>query len=112
MYHVLQLLQLTAGGQDSPLFQIECHGTWVPLAVSRLRERFKDILKILKLEVKNITFHTYRKSAATLAFQGRASLQSIKAHGTWASDTVWRYITQNQDGSAEVADTLAAMAAP
>ena len=110
VYHIKQLLQLLPGDQDSPLFQIPCYGKWVPLTDSRVRKHFKDVLIKLKLHNKGITFHTFRKSGASLAFQGNASLQSIKAHGTWSSETVWRYIIQNQDGSAEVAHTLASLA--
>ena len=106
VYHVHKLLQITPGHQDSPLFQIEVHGTWVPLTDSRVRKHFKSILTFLQLHDRNITFHSFRKSGASLAFQGQTSLQSIKAHGTRSSDTVWIYIVQNQDGSAEVAQTL------
>ena len=106
VHHLQQLLHTTPGNQDSPLFQVKVHDTWVALTDSKVRKHLKDVLISLQMHNKNITFHSFRKSGAFLAFQGQVSLQSIKAHGTWSSDTVWRYIVQNHDGSAEVAHTL------
>ena len=108
--HLCSLLHVSPGHQDSPLFQIQMYNKWVPLTDSRLRKHLKDVLTSLNLQKSNITFHSFRKSGASLAFQGQASLQSIKVHGTWSSDTVWTYSVQNQDGSAEVAHTLATLA--
>ena len=107
---VRDLLRLTPGNCDSPLFQIQLYGKWVPLTDSRMRKHFTNILNRLNLANSGITFHHFRKSGATLAFNANASLQSIKAQGTWSSDTVWQYILQNQDASAEVANTLASIA--
>ena len=107
---VRDLLCLTPGGPDSPLFQILLYGSWVPLTDSRVRKHFSSVLSSLQLSHSGITFHHFRKSGATLAFNANASLQSIKAQGTWSSDTVWQYIQQNQDASAEVANTLATIA--
>ena len=107
---VKHLLSTTPGHCDSPLFQIKLYGSWVPLTDSRVRKHFKNILTRLNLDKSGITFHYFRKSGATLAFNANASLQSIKAQGTWSSDTVWQYIVQNQDASAEVATTLASIA--
>ena len=106
-----ELLRLTPGNADSPLFQIQLYGSWVPLTDTRLRKHFNSVLKKLNLHHSGITFHYFRKSGATLAFNANASLQSIKAQGTWSSDTVWQYILQNQDASSEVAATLAPIAA-
>ena len=113
VYHIKQLLKSVPGGQDAPLFQVLCYGRWVPLANNRVRKHLKDVIMSPKLHNRGITFHTLRKSGASLAFQGQASLQSIKEHGTWSLDTVWRrYIIQNQDGSSEVARPLAHLACP
>ena len=106
-----ELLRLTPGNADSPLFQIQLYGSWVPLTDTRLRKHFYSVLQKLNLHQSGITFHYFRKSGATLAFNANASLQSIKAQGTWSSDTVWQYIIQNQDASGEVAATLASIAA-
>ena len=105
---VRDLLRLTPGGEDLPLFQVKLYQNWVPLTDTRLRKHFSNILCRLNLHRSGITFHTFRKSGATLAFNANASLQSIKAQGTWSSDTVWTYIVQNQDASAEVAAIMAA----
>ena len=106
---VKDLLDVIPGGDDAPLFQVQLYNKWVPLTDTRLRKHFNTILCKLNLQDSGITFHYFRKSGATLAFNANASLQAIKAQGTWSSDTVWQYILQNQDGSAEVAHTLASL---
>ena len=40
---VKNLLQITPGSQDSPLFKIKLFGNWVPLTDSRLRKHFRTI---------------------------------------------------------------------
>ena len=106
---IRQLLMATPGGQDAPLFQTVYNHKYVPLTDSKVRKHFKDVLTYLNWHTCGITFHSFRRSGASLAFQGDASVDSTKAHGTWSSDTVWRYIVQNQDGSSQVAATLAKM---
>ena len=36
-----------------------------------------------------------------------ASLQSIKAHGSWSSDYVWTYIQESKNSGKEIAKTFA-----
>ena len=97
------LLRLTPGAKNHPLFQIKLHGRWVPLTDTRVRKHLKRILTKLRCQKSNITFHSFRRSGATLAFNSNVSLQGIQAQGTWTSDCVWRYITQNENTSDEVA---------
>jgi hypothetical protein len=40
----------------------------------------------------NITFHSLRRSAASLAFKAGVPLEQIKAQGCWSSEAIWSYI--------------------
>ena len=97
------LLKSVPGTKNSPLFQILSKSAWVPLTESRVRKHFTKVLQKLDLHNSNYTFHTFRRSGATLAFNQNVSLQNIKAHGTWTSDSVWSYISQDANVSGEVA---------
>ena len=49
---------------------------------TRLRKNLSIILKKLKLEKSSITFHSLRRSGASLAFNSHVPLQDIQSHGT------------------------------
>ena len=100
------LLTITPGHKNSPLFQVKCYGSWVPLSDTRLRKQLSRILTFLNLHTKNITFHSFRRSGATLAFNSNIPLQHIQSHGTWTSDAVWQYISQDHNASDLVATTF------
>ena len=100
------ILRLYQGHHNSPLFQIKCFGKWVPLTDTRLRKFLSKILHILGCQNKNITFHSFRCSAATLAFNSNIPMQHIQSHGTWTSDAVWGYIIQDHEATNLVATTF------
>ena len=97
------LLALTPKGSNLPLFQIKVNQTWVPLTDTKVRRHFSLILSKLNLG-PGYTFHTFRRSGATFAFNNNVSLQNIQKHGTWTSDCVWRYITDTVNAGEQVAD--------
>ena len=97
------LLRLAPGSNNSPLFQVQYQGSWVPLTDTRLRKNFSQILKNLHLSGSNITFHSLRRSGASLAFNSHVPLQNIQSHGTWTSECVWSYITQDHNASDQMA---------
>ena len=100
------LLSLTPSGPNRPLFQIKLGHQWVPLSDTRLRKQFSIILARLQLAKSNITFHSLRRSGATWAFNAKVPLQNIQSHGTWTSECVWSYITQDHQASDAVALTF------
>ena len=101
-----KLLKLTPKGSNAPLFQIQNRGSWVPLSDTRLQKMFNVVLNRLQLKTSSITFHSLRRSGATLAFNSSVPLQSIQSHGTWTSECVWSYITQDHQASDTVATTF------
>ena len=54
------------------------------------------------------TFHSFRRSGGTFAVNANVPMQTIKSHGTWTSNAVWRYITQDQNIYEQVAMVLKA----
>ena len=100
------LLALTPGGSNLPLFQIKVNQTWVPLTDSKVSRHFSLILCKLNLGDAGYTFHIFRHSGATFAFNNDVTLQNIQKHGTWTSDCVWRYITDTVNVGEQVADMV------
>ena len=82
------LLKSSPKGKNLPLFQVQCFGKWVPLTDTRLRKQLSKILKFLQLQDKNITFHSFRRSGATWAFNSNIPMHHIQSHGTWTSEAV------------------------
>jgi integrase len=59
------------------------------------QEHLRRVLKRLVLTLNfpsQLTFHSFRRSGASLAFASGIPFQAIHAHGTWASDSLWAYI--------------------
>ena len=77
---------------NDPLFAIFKANTWSPLTDSMVRKHLKRVLRLLQLHHHNFTFHTFRRSGASWAFQHGVPIEAIKQQGTWSSDCVWRYI--------------------
>ena len=64
------------------------------------------VLAKLQLDKAGFTFHIFRLSGATFAFNNDVTLQNIQKHGPWTSDCVWRYITDTVDAGQQVANML------
>ena len=78
------MLKAIPGDSNDPLL--------VPLTDSVARKHLKLVSQLLYLP-SPLTFHLFRKSSATWAFQHGVSLQHIMLHGTWTSDCIWRYVS-------------------
>ena len=103
---VKQVLHMSSGNNNSPLFQVKCFDKWVPLTDTRLRKFLSKIFKILHLDSLGYTFYSLRCSGATLVFNLNVPTQDIQSHGTWTSEAVWTYITQDHNESASVAHSF------
>ena len=99
---IKNLLAITPGSQNSPLFQYKNSGVWIPMTHSQVRAHFKILLKKLNMHQSSLTFHAFQRSGATFAFNANVDLQAIHSHGTWTSECVWRYI----NASDQVASTF------
>ena len=95
--------------QDSqPLFQINTARGWQVLTDSRIRKCLASVIKRLGFSKSFFTFHSFRRSGATLAFNSHVPLLDIKWHGSWSSDCVWTYIKQDHTMGENVADSFIA----
>ena len=99
-------MAITPGPSNSPLFQYKSNSQWQPLTDTQVRRHFALILKKLNLHNSNITFHAFRHSGATYAFNSNIELQHIQSHGTWTSECVWKYITTDHNATDQVALTF------
>ena len=65
---------LTPKGSNYPLFRVKLHQTWVPLTDSKVRHHLSLLLSKLNLGDAGYTFHTFRCSGATFAFNNNVAL--------------------------------------
>ena len=93
------------GASNSPMFVVGNSG--VPVIQSNIRNALKIISNILDLPSGFLTFHAFRRSGATFAFNHSVSLQNIQSHGGWKSQAVWSYLTQTHKGTVRVASAFA-----
>ena len=92
------------GFDNLPLFQCKQKSNWVPLTDTKVRMHFSLILSRLDLHGSGYTLHAFWRSGATFAFNNNVDLQNIQRHGTWISDGVWRYITDDANAGDQVAE--------
>ena len=85
-----ELFQLYPMSSHSSLFQLPSPGGSSPLTDSRVRKTLKIVNLKLGFHSAFFTFHDFRRSGATFAFNSNVPIQEIKCHGTWSSDCVWQ----------------------
>ena len=72
------MLRLVPGSSNDPLFAIFKANKWSPLTNSTVREHLKRVLLLLQLQHHNFTFHTFRRSGASWAFEHGVPIEIIK----------------------------------
>jgi integrase len=77
-----------------PLLSYRVSGQLFVITQAHLRRSLKRLLLLLGLS-QSLTFHSFRRSGASLAFASGVPFQAIQAHGTWASEALWAYIDAN-----------------
>ena len=85
------LLLLFPGDSNAPLFEMPRVRTQVPLTDSVACRHLHNLSSALHLS-PHLTFQDFRRSGATWAFHHGVPLNQIMHHGTWCSDSVWKYI--------------------
>ena len=86
-------------GPNGPLFTIQ--GS--PVTQNQLRQHLTKVLTVLNIDTTGHSFHTFRRSGATLAFNLNVDMQQIKRHGTWRSDSVYTYVVTDSRQASGVA---------
>jgi integrase len=79
---------------NSPFLSFVSAGKLHIVTQSHLNKVFKRIVLSLGYH-QALTFHSLRRSGASLAFASGIPFHSIQAHGTWSSDALWAYIDAN-----------------
>ena len=96
------IMDLYNPGSQAALFQIRTAAGWQVLTDSRIRKVLANINQHMQLPSNFYTFHAFRRSGASLAYDIDVPVKEIKEHGTWASDCVWRYIRPQPTGGQQV----------
>ena len=89
---------------ETSLFQINTSQGSNPVTDSNVRKTLKNINIKLGLSPGFFTFHDFRRSGATFAFNTHIPIQDIKSHGTWSSE----YIQSDHTSGEVLASALAA----
>ena len=95
-----KLLQSRPLPPHSPLFANN-FPPYAQVIDSHIRDALKRVLIHKNIPTQGHSFHAFRRSGATLAFDNNVSLQNIMSHGLWRSSAIWTYL-QN----ASVAPTI------
>ena len=74
------------------LFQIQNASGWHPPTDIAVKKSLRVINMTLGLDPHFYTFHSFRRSGATFAFNGHVPIQHIKRHGTLSPECVWHFI--------------------
>ena len=75
--------QLYSPSTNQPLFQTYSNQKCQHMTDSRVHKTLSSIVQLMGLPKGFYTFHTFRRSGATLAYQAQVPLADIKDHGTW-----------------------------
>ena len=102
-----RLSKLYTFSSSTSLFQYRNNKVWLPMTDSKVRKCLKHINVKLGLHPSFFTFHSFRRSGATLAYNSHIPIRDIQSHGTWSSDCVWRYIQADHKYGEQLASTLA-----
>ena len=95
-----RMLELYPVHENAPLFQVPSDSTLIPLTDSKARKHLKKVSLLLQI-TPTLTFHMFRKEGTTWAFNHWVT-ENIMQHGTWSSQTVWRYIKSVPSASSPV----------
>ena len=94
---------------NHPLFNITTSSGFQVLTDTRIQTFLAKMNFKMGLPSNHFTFHTFRRSGATLAYNAHMPIQSIKHHGSWTSDCVWTYIQQDGSHSRDIAAAFVSM---
>ena len=104
-----EAVTLYSPNPDDPLFQIKSRTGWKVLIDSRIRKVLSKLNLKMGFTKNHFTFHAFRRSGATLAYDSHVPIRSIKNHGSWTSDCVWTYIQSSQNSSRDIASSFASL---
>lgn len=92
--------------KNQPMF---CYTSGQPVTQSNVRNALATVIRHLNLPPDLFTFHAFRRSGATLAFNNNVQLQNIQVHGGWRSAAIWSYLNSTHKAAGQVARTFQAI---
>ena len=102
------LLQSRPLPPDAPLFA-NSFPPFAQIIDTHIRDSLKKVLMHRNIPLKGHSFHTFRRSGATLAFDNNISLQNIQAHGLGRSSAVWTYLQNASVAPSIIPSTFASL---
>ena len=102
-------LAVYSPGHNDPLFQVFTRSGFQLVTESRLRKVLSKLNVRLGFDSHHFTFHAFRRSGASCAYNAHVPLQSIKTHGSWASECIWTYIQEDEARSSEIASSFSSI---
>ena len=84
----------------------------IPMIEAQLRRRLQLCLRTIGIDPSSHTYHVFRRSGASIAFNNHIDLENIKSHGAWRSDAVYTYLYENSHKKDEVRDMFRSMELP
>ena len=99
-------LARTPRDNSLPLFQIHTRLCWVPLVAPKAHSFLRSVVISLGLNPSSYTFHVFRRSGASLAFDNNVELSKIKQHGNWKSEAIWTYLNSTPVAASIVPSTF------
>ena len=94
-------------GKYLPLFQILIKNHRLSLTAFKARSILKLAVTSIGLDAKTYTFHSFRRSGASLVFNHDIDLARIKQHGSWKSDAIWSYLRNTRKVASTIPTTFA-----
>ena len=94
-----------------PLFQRQTPRVSQVMTDSIVRKTLSTLNQALGFPRSYFTFHAFRRSGASLAYNNRVPIEDIQSHGTWTSECVWRYISLDLSNNSKVANSFKSLLA-
>ena len=93
--------------KNLPLFQIFIKHQWQPLTAFKALSFLRLAVTSIGLDPKVYTFHSFRRSGASLAFNHDVDLNKIKQHGNWKSNAICSYLRNTPKAASTIPTTFA-----
>ena len=92
--------------KDTPLFNIHTKKGQMVITAPKVRSFLKMAIVALGLNPSQYTFHAFRRSEASMAFDSNVEFEKIKQHGNWQSEAIWRYLNSTPKAASPVPYTF------
>ena len=92
--------------KDTPLFLIQNKTAIETTVAFKVRSFLKLVVINMGLNPSQYTFHMFRRSGASMAFDNNIQFENIKQHGNWQSEAIWHYLKCTPKAASTVPTTF------